>query len=60
MPELEHVVDNLEKRDYRRLVAAHHDPHFDLLNNMVAADVNLHSNIVFQLCAPYEDTLELL
>jgi len=60
MPELEYLVDHLEKRDYRRLVAALHDPYFDLLNSMDAAGVNLHSNIVFKLCAPYEDTLELL
>jgi len=60
MPELEYVVDHMEKRDYRRLVTALRDPHFDLLNNMDAAGVNLHSNIVFKLCSPYEDTLELL
>lgn len=60
MPELEFVANHLEKRDCRRLVTALHDPHFDLLNNMDVAGVNSHSNIVFKLCAPDEDTLEIL
>jgi hypothetical protein len=60
VPELVYVADHLEKRDCRRLVAALHDPHFNLLYNMDVAGVNLHSNIVFKLHAPYEYTLEIL
>lgn len=60
MPELKYVADHLEKRDCRRLVAALHDSQFDLLNNMDVAGVNSHSNIVFKLRTPYEDTLEIL
>jgi hypothetical protein len=61
MPELEYVADHLQKRDCRRLVAALHDPHFELLNNTDVAGVNSYSNIlVLKLCVPYEDTLELL
>lgn len=44
MPELEYIADHLEKRDCRRLVAALHDPNFDLFNNMAAAGINLYSN----------------
>jgi hypothetical protein len=37
LPELEYVADHLNKRDCRKLVAALHDPNFDLVNNINAA-----------------------
>jgi hypothetical protein len=60
MLQLEYVADHLEKRDCRRLVAALHDPHFDLLNNMDAAGTNLYSKYIFELHVPYENTIGFL
>jgi hypothetical protein len=37
LPELEYVADHLSKTDCRKLVAALHDPNFDLVNNIDVA-----------------------
>jgi len=40
LPELEYVADHLKKSDCRKLVAALHDPNFDIISNINAAGKN--------------------